>query len=102
MDGAPDDLHFQGGVKDCPMQDISAAVRGAALTLVAFVVLQPGQHLEPERIREHCRARLARYKVPRDVRIVPALPRSPQGKILKRELHRLYVGSGGQPPSKVA
>jgi fatty-acyl-CoA synthase len=69
---------------------------------LALVVLQPGQHLEPERIREHCRARLARYKVPRDVRIVPALPLSPQGKILKRELHRLYVESGGPPPSKVA
>jgi len=40
--------------------------------------------------------------VPREVRIVPALPLSPQGKILKRELQRLYVGSGGQPPSKVA
>ena len=48
------------------------------------MVLRPGQHLEPERIREHCRERLARYKVPRDVRIVPALPLSPQGKILKR------------------
>jgi len=69
---------------------------------LALVVLRPGQHLEPERILEHCRERLARYKVPRAVRIVPALPLSPQGKILKKELHRLYVESGGQQPSKVA
>jgi fatty-acyl-CoA synthase len=69
---------------------------------LALVVLRPGQNLEPERILDRCRERLARYKVPRDVRIVPALPLSPQGKILKRELHRLYVESDGQPPSKVA
>jgi len=41
-------------------------------------------------------------RLPRAVRIVPALPLSPQGKILKKELHRLYVESGGQQPSKVA
>ncbi|HSW34294.1 MAG TPA: fatty-acid--CoA ligase, partial [Steroidobacteraceae bacterium] len=69
---------------------------------LALVVLRPGQHLESECIIEHCRERLAHYKVPRAVHIVLALPLSPQGKILKRELHRIYVESGGQQPSKVA
>jgi fatty-acyl-CoA synthase len=33
-----------------------------------------------------CRERLARYKVPRNVRVVAELPRNPSGKVLKREL----------------
>jgi fatty-acyl-CoA synthase len=69
---------------------------------LAFVVPRPGHEIEPERILAHCRERLARYKVPRAIRIVPTLPLSPQGKILKKELQRLYLEGGGQQPSKVA
>jgi long-chain acyl-CoA synthetase len=39
-----------------------------------------------EELREFCRARLARYKVPRGVTFVDALPRNPSGKVLKRVL----------------
>jgi len=35
------------------------------------------------------------------VRTVESLPLSPQGKVLKKELHRLYVENGGQTPSQV-
>ena len=34
----------------------------------------------------HCRAQLAPYKVPREFRIVDALPKSGVGKVLKTEL----------------
>ncbi len=69
---------------------------------LALVVPRPGQHVDPERVIAHCRERLARYKVPRRVRIVESLPLSPQGKVLKKELHRIYVENGGHPPSQVA
>jgi O-succinylbenzoic acid--CoA ligase len=39
-----------------------------------------------EQLREHCRDDLARYKAPRDLRIVVALPRTPSGKIRRTEL----------------
>ena len=43
---------------------------------------------------DHCARRLARFKVPREVRFVDELPRSPTGKLLKRELRRrVSVGS---------
>jgi fatty-acyl-CoA synthase len=37
-------------------------------------------------VRQHVRAQLARYKVPRDVVFLDALPRNATGKVLKREL----------------
>jgi long-chain acyl-CoA synthetase len=33
-----------------------------------------------------CQARLARYKCPKEIRFVDALPKSPVGKILRKEL----------------
>ncbi len=51
---------------------------------VAFVVLA-GEATEAELI-EHCRAHLARFKVPKAVRFLDALPRSAMGKVVKSEL----------------
>ena len=53
---------------------------------VAYVALRPGARATPEELIEHCRGQLARFKVPRDVRTIDALPRNPSGKVLKREL----------------
>jgi fatty-acyl-CoA synthase len=40
----------------------------------------------PEELVDHCRAQLAKFKVPKQVMFVDELPRNPSGKILKREL----------------
>jgi acyl-CoA synthetase (AMP-forming)/AMP-acid ligase II len=56
---------------------------------VAFVARRPGAEaaaVTPDELVEHCRGQLARYKVPKDVVFVEALPRNPSGKVLKREL----------------
>jgi acyl-CoA synthetase (AMP-forming)/AMP-acid ligase II len=53
---------------------------------VAYVVLRPGMDAAAEELVEHCRAHLARFKVPRDIGFLDALPRNPSGKVLKREL----------------
>jgi fatty-acyl-CoA synthase len=54
---------------------------------VAFVVLR-GPATADELV-EHCRGRLARFKVPKEVRFVDALPRSGMNKVLKDELRAL-------------
>lgn len=53
---------------------------------VAFVILREGVSATDVELREFCRDKLAGYKAPREVRIMPDLPRSPTGKILKRAL----------------
>lgn len=57
--------------------------------VVAFVTLREGQAATDVELREHCRTRLAGYKVPRNVVVAADLPRGPTGKILKRKLHEL-------------
>ncbi len=54
----------------------------------AFVVPRIGEKVEPEEIIEYCKERLADFKVPRYVEIVLALPVSPVGKVLKKDLRK--------------
>jgi fatty-acyl-CoA synthase len=56
--------------------------------LVAFVVPRPGSELSAEEVQAHAKRTLARFKVPREVRIVEELPRNALGKVLKRELRK--------------
>jgi fatty-acyl-CoA synthase len=53
---------------------------------VAFVALRPGVEASSDDLVAHCGAQLARFKVPKAVTFVEALPRNPSGKVLKREL----------------
>jgi fatty-acyl-CoA synthase len=53
---------------------------------VAIVVLAEGASLELPALTDHCRARLASFKVPKQLVIRDSLPRNPSGKILKRVL----------------
>jgi acyl-CoA synthetase (AMP-forming)/AMP-acid ligase II len=53
---------------------------------VAYVVLGSPGATTPEGLIDHCRQQLARFKIPRAVVFVDALPRNPSGKVLKREL----------------
>lgn len=52
----------------------------------AFVVLRAGEEATAEDLLGHCRGRLARFKVPKEVEFIDELPRNPSGKVLKREL----------------
>jgi acyl-CoA synthetase (AMP-forming)/AMP-acid ligase II len=59
----------------------------------AFVVLRPGAEPDTPALIGFCRQRLARFKVPAEVLYVPELPRTPSGKVLKRDLRDLPVVS---------
>jgi long-chain acyl-CoA synthetase len=63
---------------------------------VAFVELDPEVTFDEPRLRAHCREHLAPYQVPRRVICVERMPRSPIGKILRRELRELLDGQDAQ------
>ncbi|MDR2991256.1 MAG: long-chain fatty acid--CoA ligase [Burkholderiaceae bacterium] len=56
--------------------------------VVAVVALKPGCTLTLEGLRDFTQTRLARYKLPRELRLVEALPRNPTGKVLKGQLRQ--------------
>lgn len=55
----------------------------------AFVALREGATATPDELVDHCIANLAKFKVPKEVVFIDALPRNPSGKVLKRELRDL-------------
>ena len=60
---------------------------------IAFVAANDGVELEEKAIQHFVRRKLADYKVPRKVVILPALPRNATGKILKTTLRELPIGA---------
>jgi acyl-CoA synthetase (AMP-forming)/AMP-acid ligase II len=54
--------------------------------LRAFVVVEGGRDVTEDELKDHVKANLARYKVPREVIFIEELPRNATGKVLKREL----------------
>ena len=50
------------------------------------MVLRPGAKLTAEELQDYCRGVLVKYKVPKEVAFVDALPRSGVGKINKMAL----------------
>ncbi|GAB3611484.1 long-chain fatty acid--CoA ligase [Humibacter ginsengiterrae] len=58
--------------------------------IMAAVTLMPGATATEEELIEHTKAQVAAYKFPRRVEIVESMPLGPSGKVLKRELIRIY------------
>jgi acyl-CoA synthetase (AMP-forming)/AMP-acid ligase II len=56
----------------------------------ASVALRPGASADADALREFCSRRLPRHKRPQAIDIVERLPRTPAGKILRRELREPF------------
>jgi fatty-acyl-CoA synthase len=61
----------------------------------AWVVLKAGEELDEEGLREFCRGRIARQKVPRYVRFVDGFPMTVTGKIQKFKMRELEIAERG-------
>ena len=90
-------LAMHPAVQESGVAPIADGVKGERPK--AWVVLRPGATATPDELREHCRAHLAAYKVPVQVALVPELPKSAIGKVLRRKLRELDVVSGGTLPT---
>ncbi len=73
------------GVLECAAIGVPDEKTGEAVKLV---VVRKDASLTPERIQDFCRDKLTAYKVPRIIEFRDELPKTPVGKILRRELRQ--------------
>jgi long-chain acyl-CoA synthetase len=71
------------GVLECAVVGVPDEKTGEAVKLV---IVRKDPSLSEEKVREYCRANLTGYKQPRVVEFRTELPKTPVGKILRREL----------------
>jgi long-chain acyl-CoA synthetase len=71
------------GVLECAVVAVPDEKSGEA---VKVVIVRKDPNLTKEDVIEHCRAQLTGYKLPRHVEFRDVLPKTPIGKILRREL----------------
>ena len=71
------------GVLECAVVGVPDEKSGEAVKLV---IVKKDASLTEEKVREYCRANLTGYKQPKVVEFRTELPKTPVGKILRREL----------------
>jgi fatty-acyl-CoA synthase len=64
--------------------------------IIAYLTPRTGSHIEAAEIAAHCRTHLSRYKVPDRIHVCEALPLTPTGKLLRRELKAMAAASEGE------
>jgi acyl-CoA synthetase (AMP-forming)/AMP-acid ligase II len=81
-------LHTHPSVKESCVIGTPHPTWGEAVT--AICVVRDAELIGPAELSNYCKGKVAGYKVPKTVYIVPELPRSATGKILKRELREQF------------
>ena len=71
------------GVLECGVVGVADEKTGEA---VKVAIVRGDPNLTREAVLEHCKTQLTGYKVPRHVEFRDSLPKSPIGKVLRREL----------------
>jgi acyl-coenzyme A synthetase/AMP-(fatty) acid ligase len=91
-------LEVEAALLDCPgVAEIAVGehrVRSDVSVIAAYVVRREGTTISAAEVLAHATARLAVYKRPRQIFFVPALPRSRNGKLLRRALPTLIPVTG--------
>ncbi|MDQ0457823.1 AMP-binding protein [Rhizobium paknamense] len=97
------DMFISGGENVYPVEIEAALIQHPAVREVAvigvadarwgevglaFIVPKSGQTADPDDLTRHCQSLIARYKVPKEFRVVEKLPRTASGKIQKHILAR--------------
>lgn len=83
-------LYRHDAVRDCSMIGVQHELEEGKELAIMYVVLKEGKQATPKALREYLSEHIAHYKIPRRFIISDDLPRTATGKIMKKELRRLY------------
>lgn len=81
-------LYTRPEIQECAVIGLPNKEWGEQVT--AFFTLEPGKSLDRNGLNAYVKSRLSSFKVPKEYFTVEDFPRSPAGKILKRELRKQY------------
>jgi long-chain acyl-CoA synthetase len=88
-------LYARPEVEECAVMGLPDREWGERVA--AFIVPGPGHSVVPEELKSFLKSRLSPFKVPKEYVSVSELPKSPTGKILKREVKKQFLGEARQP-----
>jgi len=84
-------------VEECTVIGLPDEEWGERVT--ALLVPKPGMTIDPTTLSVRLKTKLAPFKVPKEYHVVETFPKSPAGKILKREIRKEYLKAGERPLS---
>ncbi len=82
-------LYTRPEVQECAVIGLPDPEWGERVT--AFIILRPGEPFDKDKLNAYMKTRLSPFKVPKGYLTVNDFPRSPAGKILKRELKKQFL-----------
>jgi long-chain acyl-CoA synthetase len=83
-------IYTRNEVEGCAVVGLPDKEWGERVT--AFITPKPGQKVVLEELKTFLKTRLSPFKVPKEYILLNELPKSPAGKILKRELRKRFIG----------
>jgi long-chain acyl-CoA synthetase len=84
-------LYTRTDVEDCAVVGVPDKEWGEKV--VACIVPRKGQRICKADLNEFLKTKLSSFKIPKEFLMVQELPKSPQGKILRKEVRELYSKS---------
>ncbi|MCK9420797.1 MAG: AMP-binding protein [Nitrospirae bacterium] len=91
-------LYRHDAVKDCSMIGVPHEHEEGKELGIMYVVLKEGARATPKELRDYLTGHVAHFKIPRRFIFAEDLPRTATGKIMKKELRKLYKEKEVNPP----
>ncbi|MFC1883258.1 class I adenylate-forming enzyme family protein [Thermodesulfobacteriota bacterium] len=85
-------LYSYPEVEECTVIGLPDKEWGERVT--ALIIPKPNMTIDSKALKSHLKSHLSPFKVPKEYQMVKEFPKSPTGKILKREIRKQYLENG--------